>query len=169
MVATTGAGIGKRAVEGGVICRFFIGLQSGRLNRFEPGEQHQVVRHHGGWCGSTRAKSRASRPRHAISRERRTVRWREMDFNHRFPVAKEMNPVRESEPSRRRQKFVSKRQLILRGPNPFPFTGESYELAGGDRYRFTARRRCGQRDFCEATRTALQFARLRFIERNVAI
>jgi hypothetical protein len=31
------------------------------------------------------------------------------DSNHRFPVAKEMNPVREPEPSPRRHKSVSKR------------------------------------------------------------
>jgi hypothetical protein len=29
MVATTWTGIGKRAVEDGLICRFFIALQSG--------------------------------------------------------------------------------------------------------------------------------------------
>ena len=32
----------------------------------------------------TRAKSRGSRPRRAISRERRTVRWRKMDSNFQF-------------------------------------------------------------------------------------
>src|SRR5215831_7705155 len=48
MVATTWTGIGKRAVEGDLICLFFIGLHSARLSRFEPGEQHQIVRHHGG-------------------------------------------------------------------------------------------------------------------------
>jgi hypothetical protein len=47
-----------------------------------------------------------------------------MDSNHRFPVAKEVNPVREPQPSRRRQKFVSKRQL-----NPFPSTGESRQIS----------------------------------------
>jgi hypothetical protein len=34
---------------------------------------------------------------------------RGMDSNYRFPVAKAMNPIREPEPSRRRQKSVSKR------------------------------------------------------------
>ena len=58
-----------------------------------------------------------------------TLRRREADSNHRFPVAKETNFVREPEPSRRRPK----RQLIFRVPNPFPSTSESYELAGRDR------------------------------------
>src|SRR6185437_14066651 len=45
---TTWTGIGKRAVEGGVICRFSSPCHRARLSRFEPGEQHQVVRDHGG-------------------------------------------------------------------------------------------------------------------------
>src|SRR6202007_170283 len=48
MVATTRTGIGKRAVEDGLICRFAIACNRARLSWFEPGEQHQVVRHHGG-------------------------------------------------------------------------------------------------------------------------
>ena len=66
----------------------------------------------------------------AKSGERRTLRWREMDSNHRFPVAKEMNPVGEPQPSRRRRKSISKRYLIFRVPKRFPSTGESYDLAG---------------------------------------
>jgi hypothetical protein len=42
-------------------------------------------------------------------RVRTTHRWREMDSNHQYPVAKETNPLREPEPSRRRQNSVSKR------------------------------------------------------------
>src|SRR5215472_6844489 len=48
LVATTWTGIGKRAVEGGLICLFFVACNRARLSRFEPGEQHQIVRHHGG-------------------------------------------------------------------------------------------------------------------------
>src|SRR5215467_3603506 len=48
LVATAWAGIGKRAVEGDLICLFSSACNRARLSRFEPGEQHQIVRHHGG-------------------------------------------------------------------------------------------------------------------------
>jgi hypothetical protein len=43
-----------------------------------------------------------------------TLRWREVDSNWRSPVAKEVKPFREREPSWRQQKSVSKRWLIFR-------------------------------------------------------
>jgi hypothetical protein len=45
-----------------------------------------------------------------------TLRWRGMDSNYRFPVAKQMELVRKPEPSRRRQKCASKRKLIFQVP-----------------------------------------------------
>ena len=55
---------------------------------------------------------RACRPRGTDGLQ--TLPWREVDSNWRSPVAKEVKPFREREPSWRRQKSVSKRWLIFR-------------------------------------------------------
>src|SRR6516225_3683053 len=74
-----------------------------------------------------------------------TPRWRETDSNLRFPAAKEMNPLREAVTGATKVRLQAVAYLPgTNGSNPVPSTGESYELAGRDRYRFTARQQRGQ-------------------------